>query len=310
MSPTEGMQDEMRTEMPDHCTLCPRECGADRRAGKTGVCGVPGELQIARAALHMWEEPCISGEEGSGAVFFSGCPLGCIFCQNHEISTGHAGKRISVERLAEIFLELQEKRANNINLVTAGHYAPLVRQALILAKRQGLMVPVVYNSSGYEKTETLQMLKGLIDIYLPDFKYMDPAQAGKYSHAPDYPDRAKEALKEMVRQVGEPRFDERGMMKKGVIVRHLLLPGCLMDSKRILRYLYETYQDQIYLSIMSQYTPVPRVLEDPLLGRKVRKRSYESLLNYAIGLGVENAFFQEGETAEESFIPAFDCEGV
>ena len=297
-------------EMPDRCMLCPRECGADRRAGKTGVCGVPGELQAARAALHMWEEPCISGEEGSGAVFFSGCPLGCVFCQNHEISSGQAGKRISVERLAEIFLELQEKKANNINLVTAGHYAPLVRQGLILAKQQGLTIPIVYNSSGYEITETLQMLEGLIDIYLPDFKYMDPELARKCSHAPDYPDRAKESLKEMVRQVGEPQFDERGMMKKGVIVRHLLLPGCLTDSKKILRYLYETYQDRIYISIMNQYTPMPGVQGDPLLGRKVRKKSYEALLDYAIGLGVENAFFQYGETAKESFIPAFDCEGV
>ena len=297
-------------EMPDRCMLCPRECGADRRAGKTGVCGVPGELQAARAALHMWEEPCISGEEGSGAVFFSGCPLGCVFCQNHEISSGQAGKRISVERLAEIFLELQEKKANNINLVTAGHYAPLVRQGLILAKQQGLTIPIVYNSSGYEITETLQMLEGLIDIYLPDFKYMDPELARKCSHAPDYPDRAKESLKEMVRQVGESQFDERGMMKKGVIVRHLLLPGCLTDSKKILRYLYETYQDRIYISIMNQYTPMPGVQGDPLLGRKVRKKSYEALLDYAIGLGVENAFFQYGETAKESFIPAFDCEGV
>lgn len=297
-------------EMPEHCMLCPRECGADRRAGKTGVCGVPGELQAARAALHMWEEPCISGEEGSGAVFFSGCPLGCVFCQNHEISSGQAGKRISVERLAEIFLGLQEKKANNINLVTAGHYAPLVRQGLILAKQQGLTIPIVYNSSGYEKTETLQMLEGLIDIYLPDFKYMDPELARKCSHAPDYPDRAKESLKEMVRQVGELQFDERGMMKKGVIVRHLLLPGCLMDSKKILRYLYETYQNRIYISIMNQYTPMPGVQGDPLLGRRVRKKSYEALLDYAIGLGVENAFFQYGETAKESFIPAFDCEGV
>ena len=301
---------DVSVQMLSRCTLCPRECGVNRVDGQKGFCRVNAQLMIARAALHMWEEPCISGEEGSGAVFFSGCSMGCIFCQNAEISAGRVGKTISVERLAEIFLELQEQRANNINLVTAGHYVPLVKEALVKAKEMGLKIPVVYNSSGYEKKETLQILEGLIDVYLPDFKYMDPGLAKEYSHAEDYPQVAKGAIEEMIRQVGEPVFDERGMIQKGVIVRHLMLPGCLLDSKRVVRYLYETYGDQIYISMMNQYTPMPRVEEDARLGKRVKKKSYEALLDFAIGLGVENGFFQEGETAQESFIPAFDCEGV
>lgn len=293
-----------------HCTLCPRNCGVDRLAGQKGYCRADSRLMVARAALHMWEEPCISGGEGSGAVFFSGCSMGCIFCQNHEIAAGRTGKIIREERLAEIFLELQDKKANNINLVTAGHYVPQVTGALQEAKKRGLKIPVVYNSSGYEKPQTLKMLEGLVDIYLPDFKYMDDKLAQAYSHAQDYPQIAKMALEEMVRQAGKAEFDGRGMMKKGVIVRHLLLPGHLSDSKKIIRYLYETYGDRIYISMMNQYTPMPCVADDELLSRKVKKKEYETLLDYAISLGVENGFFQEGETAKESFIPEFDCEGV
>lgn len=298
------------SDILEYCTLCPRECGVDRLAGKKGYCRADGRLMVARAALHMWEEPCISGEEGSGAVFFSGCSMGCIFCQNQEIAAGRAGKIISEERLTEIFLNLQDKRANNINLVTAGHYVPQVAEAIRAAKEQGLRIPIVYNSSGYEKTETLKMLTGLVDVYLPDFKYMDSKIAKAYSNAPDYAQVAKQALSEMVRQVGKVQLDERGMMSKGVIVRHLLLPGHLEDSKKVIRYLYETYGDAIYISMMNQYTPMPRVAKDALLSRRVKKREYEALLDYAISLGVENGFFQEGETAKESFIPEFDCEGV
>ena len=219
----------------ENCMLCPRECGVNRKNGETGVCGQTAAIKAARAALHMWEEPCISGQNGSGTVFFSGCNLGCVFCQNHNIATGKAGIEISTERLAEIFLELQEKGANNINLVTAGHFLPQVAVALEMAKEQGLHIPVVYNSSGYEKAKTLKMLDGLVDIYLPDFKYMDAVLAKKYSHAQDYPEIAKEALSEMVRQVGEAEFDSRGMMKKGVIVRQLLLPGHVKDAKNVLK---------------------------------------------------------------------------
>lgn len=292
------------------CCLCPRNCHVDRTQGKTGYCGQTDQIRAARAALHMWEEPCISGDAGSGAVFFSGCPLGCVFCQNHSIAAGRLGKTIATERLAEIFLELQDQKAWNINLVTAGHFAPQVVRALELAKGQGLKLPIVYNTSGYEKVETLRMFEGLVDIYLPDFKYMDPELAGKYSHAKDYPQVAKLALEEMVRQVGMPEFDSCGMMKRGVIVRHLLLPGHVKNSKNVLKYLYETYRDKIYISMMNQYTPMPAMKDDPQLSRKVTDREYERLINYAISLGLNNGFIQEGETAKESFIPEFDGEGV
>ena len=283
--------------------------GPSRRARRDSAAWTAG-IMVARAALHMWEEPCISGKEGSGAVFFSGCSLGCAFCQNRTISKGQSGKVITVEHLAELFLDLQAQKANNINLVTAGHFLPQVREALILAKEQGLTIPVVYNSSGYEKAEMLRYLEGLVDIYLPDLKYLEADLAGKYSHAKDYPEVAMKALEEMVRQVRMPEFDERGMMKKGVIVRHLLLPGHVRNSKKVLEYLYGTYGDQIYISLMNQYTPMPAMKDDPQLSRKVTDREYDRLLDHAISFGVTNCFIQEGETAKESFIPEFNGEGV
>ena len=291
------------------CSLCPRMCMADREI-TTGYCGVKNTLRVARAALHFWEEPCISGEEGSGAVFFTGCNLRCVFCQNFQIARAEQGKEITIERLSEIFLELQAQKANNINLVTATHYVPQVVEALKLAKEQGLHIPVVYNCGGYESVETLKMLEDLVDIYLPDFKYVDTERAKRYSHAENYPEVAKAALAEMVRQQPEAEFDERGIMKKGVIVRHLMLPGGIKDSKAVVKYLYETYGDQIYISLMNQYTPLPHVEEYPEINRKVKKFEYDRLVDYAISLGVENGFIQEGETAEESFIPAFTNEGV
>lgn len=303
------MQEELQTMLKE-CHLCPRNCGVDRLAGQKGFCGVDAGIMVARAALHMWEEPCISGKEGSGAVFFSGCSLGCAFCQNRTISKGQSGKVITVEHLAELFLDLQAQKANNINLVTAGHFLPQVRDALILAKEQGLTIPVVYNSSGYEKAEILRYLEGLVDIYLPDLKYLEADLAGKYSHAKDYPEVAMKALEEMVRQVRTPEFDERGMMKKGVIVRHLLLPGHVRNSKKVLEYLYGTYGDQIYISLMNQYTPMPAMKDDPQLSRKVTDREYDRLLDHAISFGVTNCFIQEGETAKESFIPEFNGEGI
>lgn len=322
------MTEQEESRQMQSCRLCPRECGADRSAGQRGRCQMTARLTAARAALHMWEEPCLSGEEGSGAVFFSGCALGCVYCQNQEIASGRAGKEISVNRLAEIFLTLQEKQANNINLVTAGHFLFPVVRALERAKTQGLRIPVVYNSSGYEKTEALRMLEGLVDIYLPDMKYRSPELSGRYSAAPDYFDVAAKALEEMVRQVcakterpqrKEPGngpelsgtvFDSRGQMRRGVIVRHLQLPGCLEDSKKVIRYLYETYGDRIYISILNQYTPPKQMSRFPELNRRVTKREYDRLVDYAIGLGVENGFIQEGRTALASFIPAFDLEGV
>lgn len=293
------------------CTLCPRNCRVDRENGRRGFCGVTGtRIRCARAALHQWEEPCISGKQGSGAVFFSGCPLRCIYCQNREIARAKAGMDITVERLSEIFLELQEKGAANINLVTPTHYTKEILCALKIAKEQGLFLPVVYNCSGYEKVSTLKLLEGSIDIYLTDFKYMEEDLAALCSHALDYPEAAKKALDEMVRQTGEPVFDKAGMMKKGVIVRHLLLPNHVKNGKKVVKYVYETYGDQVYLSLMNQYTPLDGMQAWPELNRRVTKREYTRLLDYALALGVRQAFFQEGETAKESFIPAFDCEGV
>lgn len=296
--------------MMEACRLCPRECGVDRRHGQTGFCGMTAEPTAARAALHYWEEPCISGTEGSGAVFFSGCTLRCVFCQNYHIASGKVGKPITEERLSEIFLELRKQGANNINLVTAGHFLPSVIPALRRAKEQGLVIPVVYNTGGYEKPSTLKLLEGLVDIWLPDYKYRSRELAKRYSRAEDYPLRAEEALQEMVRQAGEPVFDDRGMMKKGVIVRHLVLPGCVHDSKDVLEYLWDTYGNQIYVSIMSQYTPLPHVGAYPELNRRITKEEYEEVVDYALFLGMDQVYIQEGECAKESFIPAFDYEGI
>ena len=292
------------------CRLCPRECGVNRVHGQIGYCGMTAELMAARAALHYWEEPCISGTEGSGTVFFSGCTLRCVFCQNHQIASGEIGKPVTEERLSQIFLELQQQGANNINLVTAGHFLPMVTAALRDAKLQGLTIPVVYNTGGYEKPEMLELLEGLVDIWLPDYKYRSSQLAKKYSCAEDYPNRAAEALKEMVRQAGRPVFDERGMMKKGVIVRHLVLPGCVHDSKDVLEYLWDTYGDQIYVSIMGQYTPLPHVEVYPELNRRITKEEYEEVVDYARFLGMKQVYIQEGECAEESFIPVFDYVGI
>ena len=295
------------------CTLCPRNCGVDRENGEKGICGQTNRLKVARAALHFWEEPCISGEAGSGTVFFSGCSLHCVFCQNEAIANGTVGKEISIGRLTEIFFELREQGANNINLVTPGHFIPQIREALFRAKEQGLGIPVVYNTSSYESVEALRSLEGLVDIYLPDFKYMNGELAWKYSHAKDYPQVAKAAIAEMVRQTGKPVFDEKGeegLIKRGTIVRHLTLPGCMEDSKAILAYLYSTYGEQIYISIMNQFTPLENVTAFPELNRKITEDEYDELVDYAIALGIEQGFIQEGETAQESFIPDFDCEGV
>lgn len=292
------------------CTLCPRNCKADRNSGKTGFCGVDNTIYLARAALHMWEEPCISGKKGSGAVFFSGCGLRCCFCQNHDIAIGSRGLPVTVERLSEIFLELKEKGAANINLVTGTHYVPQIVQALDMAGEKGMDLPVVYNSSGYEKLETLKFLEGYVDVYLPDMKYMESELAQKFSHAADYPETAKAAIGEMVRQTGKCEFGEDGYIRKGTIVRHLILPGHTRNSVKVLKYLHETYGDNIYISIMNQYTPVRTFDTCKELNRKVTKREYEKVLDAAVDMGIKNGFIQEGETASESFIPDFDYKGV
>ena len=292
------------------CNLCPRECDVDRGLGKIGFCKVPNRIKVARAELHFWEEPCISGEEGSGTVFFSGCNLRCVYCQNRKIAEGVYGKEITVDRLAAIFLELQEKGANNINLVTPSHYVLQIIDALKMAKTKGLEIPVVYNSSAYEKVETLKLLEGLVDVYLPDFKYMDEALSEKYSRAKTYPGIAKKAIEEMIRQVGNAKFNEKDMLIKGVVVRHLVLPGYVEDSKKVIKYLYETYKNDIYISILSQFTPIEGLDNYPEINRKLTEEEYDEVVDYAIELGVENGFIQEGDVAKESFIPDFDGQGV
>lgn len=301
---------QKKVSVLEACNLCPRMCMVNRQKEQKGYCGMDSRIFAARAALHMWEEPCISGEKGSGTVFFSGCSLRCCFCQNREIAIGNVGQEISISRLSEIFLELQEQGAANLNLVTAGHYVPQVILALESAKKEGLRIPVVYNSSGYEKIETLKMLEGYIDVYLPDLKYMESELAKKFSRAADYPEVAKQAIQEMVRQTGPCVFGEDGYIQKGTIVRHLILPGHTKNSKKVLEYLYHTYGRKIYISIMNQYTPVWQQEEYTELNRKVTEREYEKVLNFAMELGIENGFIQEGKTASESFIPDFNCTGI
>lgn len=315
--------------------LCPRSCGVNRLQGQKGVCGQSDKVRTARADLHMWEEPCLSGQRGSGAVFFSGCNLHCVFCQNHSIASGGVGKEISPKRLSEIFLELQEKGANNINLVTGVQFVPEIIKALEYAKSAGLYLPIVYNSGGYESVETIRMLDGYVDIYLPDLKYTDSRLSGRYSHAPDYFEKASAAIREMVRQIGEIRFvpKEAGMqlklcqigveeyqrrselgesliMTRGVIVRHLLLPDALEDAKRVIHYLLNEYGNKIFISMMNQYTPLSHITDYPELKRRIREEEYEELVDYALALGIENGFIQEGDTALESFIPEFDQKGI
>ena len=293
------------------CVLCPRACHADRLKGQTGYCGQTAEIMAARASLHYWEEPCISGTSGSGTVFFSGCNLKCVFCQNHNIAIGRAGRIITPEHLTEIYLQLQEQGACNINLVTPTHFLPQIVLSLKSAKKQGLSIPVVYNTSSYESVEALKHLEGLVDIYLPDLKYFSAELSSAYSHAPDYFETACAAIAEMYRQTGDPVIDpDTGLMQRGLIVRHLILPGQTRDSKKILRYLHETYGDHIYISIMNQYTPLPHVADMDPLNRTVTGEEYERVLRFAERIGIEQGFRQEGAAAGESFIPEFDERGL
>ena len=295
--------------MLEKCELCNHMCKINRN-NNIGVCACGILPKVALASIHKWEEPCISGTNGSGTVFFSGCNLRCCYCQNYTLSHQRFGKEVSSERLGEIFLELQEQGAANINLVTAVHFTPHIILALDRAKTQGLHIPVVYNSSGYESVDTLRCLDGYIDVYLPDYKYRDASLAKSFSCAADYPKIAEKAIAEMVSQIRECKFDENGMMQRGVIVRHLVLPKHTDDSMAVLKYLHETYGDRIYISIMNQYTPMQKFEKYPELSRKLTTYEYEKVVKFAQKIGIKNGFLQSGEAAKESFIPSFDGKGL
>ena len=291
------------------CRLCPRQCGVDR-SKRTGYCGVSDRVKLARAALHFWEEPCISGERGSGTVFFSGCALKCVFCQNYQLSAGHFGKEVSIQRLAEIFLELQQQGAHNINLVTGGHYVPQIVQALELV-RKDLKIPVVYNSSGYETVKTLRQLKGYVDIYLPDLKYYSPERSARYSNARDYFAVASQAVQEMFSQVGPVQFDEQGMLQKGVVVRHMVMPNGVEDTMDILTWIAEHLPlDDILVSVMSQYTPFYKSADYPEINRRLTQEEYDRVLDWMECMGIEQGFVQELSSAKEEYTPDFSLQGV
>lgn len=292
------------------CKLCPRRCGVDRLNGKTGYCGAGLQPKVALAALHFWEEPCISGESGSGAVFFSQCNLSCMFCQNYKISQDGFGKEISVEKLARIFLQLQGKGANNINLVSATPYIPQTADAILLARQNGLSIPIVYNSNAYESIEALSLLDGLVDIYLPDLKYKDDRYAMRYSDAPEYFLHATAAILEMYRQTGKPVYNEHGIMQKGLIIRHLLLPGLKEDSKKVLLWIKENLPTEVLVSLMTQYTPMYRALSCKELNRRITKREYGEMLDYFFEIGLENGYIQERSSAQSKYTPEFDLSGI
>lgn len=307
------MTNLLETASLSHCELCPRRCGANRAAGARGVCGADDSLKIARAALHYWEEPPISGERGSGTIFFSACPLKCVYCQNHEISTGGFGIEVAPGRLVEIMLELQEQRAHNINLVTATHYAHLLPDAIGEARRRGLSIPIVYNTSGYEREEAVAELAGLVDVWLVDYKYADADLGRALSHVVDYPETAARALSRMCAVVaarGGELVDADGMMQRGVIVRHLVLPGHTDDSCRVLDRIWDVAGD-VPISVMNQYTPNERMrASGGELSRAVTEDEYEFVLDHADDVGFTQMFWQEGGAVDESFTPAFDTTGV
>ena len=296
-------------ELYNSCELCPRKCHINRNTTK-GICSNTSTLKVARSALHYFEEPSISGTNGSGTIFFSGCNLKCCYCQNKGISNDNFGINISAERLSELMLELQAKNANNINLVTPTHFVPSIIEAIKLARKKGLSIPIVYNTSGYESVATIKQLAGYIDIYLTDFKYFDNKLGEDLSKVKNYFEIASLALEEMYKQVGINKFASNGMMTKGIIVRCLVLPTKGTDTKKIISYLYKKYQDNIYLSIMNQYTPVNHSDTFTFLNDKVSDKEYDDIINYALDLGIKNAYIQEGETQDESFIPPFNLEGL
>lgn len=300
----------MIKDMLSSCNLCIRKCNINRNLDKFGYCNSTKDLIVAKAFLHLWEEPCISGKNGSGTVFFSNCNLKCVFCQNHVISHDGTGKKITPKRLSEIFLELQNKGANNINLVTPTHFVPQIIEALDLAKVNGLNIPVLYNTNSYDSLETIKSLKGYIDVYLPDFKYFDDKYAIKYSKAPGYAENTISIIKEMLSQVGTAKFNKDGIIEKGVIIRHLLLPGLLFDSKKVIDTIYNTFHDDVFISLMNQYIPMYKACTYPEINKPLNPKTYDSIINYALNLGVKNGFIQEEGTNSLSYVPSFDYEGV
>ncbi len=295
--------------IPVSCTLCPRQCNADRTRS-VGVCGAGNTLTVARAALHHWEEPCISGTRGSGTVFFSGCSLKCCYCQNYKISHDGLGKVITQDRLADIFLELQAQGAHNINLVTATQWLPWILNALAIAREKGLTLPIVYNTSGYETLETVIALKDVVDIWLADVKYVSSALSREYSAAPDYFPVCSAAVQQMLKQCGTPQFDENGILQKGVILRHLALPGALADSKAVLDFMASLPKGSFIPSVMSQYTPFYKAEEHKPLNRRISTWEYRQVINYAIDLGLTDGYMQQKSSAKEEYTPPFDLEGV
>lgn len=291
------------------CLLCPRNCGVNRAEGSIGFCNSGKDVKIAKAYLHQWEEPCVSGSNGSGTVFFSNCNLRCVFCQNYKISHESLGKEVTVEELGEIFIKLQKKGAHNINLVTPTHYAPQIIEALKAAKKNGLSIPVLYNTNSYENVETIKALNGHVDVYLADLKYFKDDYAIKYSAGKDYFYHASRAIMEMFNQVGKAEFDENGMIIKGIVIRHLMLPGLLFDSKKVIDHIYQTFGDDVFISLMNQYTPMYKAAEYTEINKNLKPKHYDSIIEYCLGLGIHNAFIQDSGTASEAFVPDFDVKG-
>ena len=290
----------------EECTICPHKCKVNRLDGKIGRCKCDSNIKIALASIHNYEEPCISGKNGSGTVFFSNCNLNCIYCQNYEISQLGKGKIITIDHLAEIFINQQNKGVNNINLVTPTMYVPQIIEAIKIAKLNGLKIPIIYNTNGYENVETVKMLDGYIDVYLPDLKYYSDEIAKKYSKVDNYFKIATEAIKEMKRQVGNPIFNDEGIITKGVIIRHLILPNHIQNSKNILKYIKENFDDDTYVSVMAQYFPTYKATEDSLLNRKINKKEYAEIENYLYNLNIKNGYIQELGEHEEEYVPDFD----
>lgn len=292
--------------MLEKCLLCPRNCGVNREKGELGFCNSGKNVKVAKAYLHQWEEPCISGTKGSGTIFFSNCNLSCVFCQNHKISRDGLGKEISSKELSDLFLLQQKQGAHNINLVTPTHYVPQIIEAIKSSKSKGLNIPILYNTNSYENPATIKSLKGYVDVYLADLKYYKDQYAIKYSNAKDYFFHATKAIDEMYTQVGQVEFDHEGMIKRGLIIRHLMLPGLLFDSKKIIDYIYNSYGDSVFISLMNQYTPMYRASEYPEINKKIKPKHYDSIIEYCLGLGIKNAFIQDSGTASEAFVPDFD----